>query len=136
MIDSRYRMNADEKAIVDYLKSWPKAFVSGREIARKVGGKHRYEEDRSWALPILMEMVNNGLVDTDGLGCYRLKRPDEKKKHHFQRHVSPHILRILRNSGKSFEGVTIEIDADEPDEPAQPIIEPLRPPTGNGSSVR
>ncbi|MDB6112347.1 MAG: hypothetical protein JWR69_4097 [Pedosphaera sp.] len=129
-------MNADEKAIVDYLKSWPKAFVSGREIARKVGGKHRYEQDRSWAVPILMEMVNNGLVDTDSMGCFRLKRQDEKKKHGFQRHVSPQILRILRNSGKSFEGVTIEIDVDEPDEPAQPEAESPNLPAGNGASAR
>jgi hypothetical protein len=125
-------MNADEKAIVDYLKSWPKSFVSGREIARKVGGKHRYEEDRSWAVPILMEMVNQGLVESDCMGSFRL-RHEEKKKNRFQRHVSPQILRILRNSGKSFAGVTIEIDSDEPDLPAGPGSQSSLPPTDNGN---
>jgi hypothetical protein len=130
-------MNADEKAIVDYLKGWPKSFISGREIARKVGGKQRYEEDRSWAMPILMEMVNNGLVDTDCMGSFRLRREeDKKKKHRFQRHVSPQILRILRNSGKSFEGVTIEIDQEEPDQPDQLEIKPSPPPTDNGALGR
>src|SRR5467141_2719962 len=106
-------MNADEKAIVDYLKGWPNAFVSGREIARKAGGKYRYEEDRSWAVPILMEMVTNGLLDSDCMGSFRLKhQEDKKKKYRFQRHVSPQILRILRSSGKSFEGVTIDLDLD------------------------
>ncbi len=39
-------MNSDEKDIIDYLKGWPNSFVSGKEIARKVGGKERYEDDR------------------------------------------------------------------------------------------
>lgn len=107
-------MLPDEKAIIEYLKGWPNTFVSGREIARKVGGRDRYEEDRGWALPILMEMARKGLLDCDYLGYYRLvQRKDSKKR--FRKFVSPEILRILRTSGKNFEGVVhnIEEDLDE-----------------------
>jgi|HubBroStandDraft_6_1064221.scaffolds.fasta_scaffold846765_2 hypothetical protein len=106
------RMNADEKDIVDYLKCWPKSYISGREIARKVGGKARYEEDRGWAIPILAQMVRIGLIETDSYGGFRLIQQDKKKKRN-PREVSPQILRILKSSGKSFDGITIDQDVGD-----------------------
>jgi len=35
-------LDADEQDIVNYLKSWPRQFVSGREIGRRAAGKRRY----------------------------------------------------------------------------------------------
>lgn len=104
-------MNEDEKAIIDYLKGWPNTFVSGKEIARKVGGKERYEEDRGWALPILTQLVRLGMVEPDNYGCYRLKVEDKKNRP--KTHVSPQILKILKSSGKSFETFTIDDGAEE-----------------------
>ena len=121
-------MNADEKAIIDYLKEWPSSFVSGREIARKVGGKERYEEDRGWAMPILAQMVRIGLVEADNYGHYRLKQEEKKKRQ--KTHVSPQILKILKSSGKSFDTFNIENDVDEPPVPTyQP---PTKLPAQNG----
>ena len=54
-----------EQDIIDYLKSWRGSFVSGKEIARKVGGKQRFEENHGWALPILTQMVRIGLMEKD-----------------------------------------------------------------------
>jgi hypothetical protein len=105
-------MNADEKDIIDYLKGWPHSYVSGREIARKVGGKARYEENRGWAIPILAQMVRLGMIEADAFGAFRLAQNDKKKKRHVQ-HVSPQVLRILKSSGKSFDGITIDHDTDE-----------------------
>lgn len=104
-------MNADEKAIIDYLKGWPNTFVSGREVARKVGGKERYNEDRGWALPILGQMVRLGMLEADQYGYYRLRVESRKKRE--KTHVSPQILRILKSSGKSFG--TFNLDSDEDD---------------------
>jgi hypothetical protein len=106
-------MHADEKAIIDYLKGWPGAYVSGKEIARKVGGKGRYEDDRGWAISILAQMVRLGWVEADSYGYFRLKAEDHKKKNN-RSHVSPQILRILKSSGKSFDGIVIDDDSDEP----------------------
>jgi hypothetical protein len=105
-------MTADEKAIIIYLKNWPNTFISGREIARKVSGRRRFEEDRGWAKPILLRMVQNGMIETDQLGQYRTKAEDPKKKQPKQ-HVSPQILRILKNSGKNFESIVIDEHEDE-----------------------
>jgi hypothetical protein len=105
-------MNAYEKEIIDYLKGWPHTFVSGRELARRVGGKARYEENRGWAIPILSQMVRLGLLETDAFGGFRIAEKDKKKKRHIE-HVSPQVLRILKSSGKSFDGITIDHEMDE-----------------------
>jgi len=106
-------MHADEKAILDYLKSWPHSFVSGREIARKACGKKRYEDERGWAVQVLIQLVQLGLVETDHLGCFKLIA-SEKEKSHAHRHVSPQLLKILKTSGKSFEGIEIGTSDDAP----------------------
>jgi hypothetical protein len=105
-------VNADEKAIIDYLKASPKTFISGREIARKVWGKARYEEDRYWAVPILAALVTKNWLETDCAGCFRIK-PEERKKKNIRRHVSPQILRILKSSGKSFDSIVLEFNDDD-----------------------
>jgi len=105
-------MHADEKAIIDYLKGWPSSFVSGKEIARKVGGRERYEEDRGWAIPILAQLVRLGMVESDYMGYFKLKAQDDKKKRN-QKHVSPQLLKILKSSGKSFDSIVIDSEAGE-----------------------
>jgi hypothetical protein len=106
-------MNADHKNIIDYLKGWPHSYVSGRELARKVGGKARFEENRGWAIPILAEMVRLGLIEADAHGAFRLAPGEKKKKRHMVEHVSPQVLRILKSSGKSFDGITIDDDMED-----------------------
>jgi hypothetical protein len=109
-------MHADEKAIVEYLRSWPTTFVSGREIAKKVGGRRRYEYDRDWAVNILAEMLRKGLLETDIQGYYRIsQKREERRKRRFNRPVAPQILRILKSSGKSFEGIMIDDEEEDED---------------------
>ena len=111
-------MTADQKIIIDYLKGWPKLFVSGREIARKAAGKRRYERDRGWAAGVLMEMVDERMLETDSLGAYRLRNAESTRTRSYGRHVSPQILRILKDSGKSLEGIVIDEDENDTEEPA------------------
>ena len=94
-------MQSDEMAIIDYLKGWPSSFVSGKEIARKVGGKKKYDEDRGWAIPILAQMVRRNILETDFLGAYRLK-PEEKQKNKRGRYVSPQILKSPQEQRQEF----------------------------------
>ncbi len=104
-------MSTDEKAIMDYLKSWPTSYVSGREIARKVGGKKRYEEDRGWAIPSLLQLVRLGLIEPDQYGGFRLRKVDKKRRP--TTHVSPQVMAILQKSGKKFEGISIDEDGED-----------------------
>jgi hypothetical protein len=115
-------MNADEKAIIEYLRGWPYSFISGKEIARKAGGKRRTEKEPGWAIPVLARMVRTGVLETDHLGHFRLNKEMERKKRE-SKHVSPQMLRILKSSGKSFEGIVIDEDEEEPPKdnlPAKP----------------
>ena len=94
-------MDAEEREVCIYLKSWSGVFVSGREIARRAGGKGRFRQDPNWAGPVLARLVEKGYVESDAGGHYRLT-PKEKKER-AKKWVSPQIKKILEQSGKVFE---------------------------------
>ena len=104
-------MSTDEREIIAYLKTVPNQLVSGREISRRVGGRERFELDSRWATPILRRMAERGWLESDPIGHYRLRQEDPKKKKS-KKHVSPEMLKILKKSGKSFDGISLD-DAGE-----------------------
>ena len=117
-------MTGDEKEILEYLKRWPDLFVSPKEIARKVGGKQRYEENRFWAVSILQEMTQKGWLEADYLGHYRVRPVETAKSEKKKRHVSPQILKILKGSGKDFNETFDLVEGEAPPTPDK------RPPPG------
>ncbi len=100
-------MDADERDICLYLKGWPGQFVSGREIARRAGGKWRYRDDPNWAMPVLYRLVEQGIIESDATAHFRLVRAKKKEKK--QRWISPQMKEILERSGKKFEE-TIQLE--------------------------
>jgi hypothetical protein len=104
-------MNADERDICNYLKSWPGQFVYGRDIARRAGGKWRFRKEPGWAAPVLARLVEQGIADSDSTGRYRLRVQKEKAK----KWTSPQIQQILDKSKKDFSGVIELEDADNAD---------------------
>lgn len=84
-------MDADEKDICDFLRSWPGQFVSHREICKRAGGKWRYREDQKWALPILTRMVEKGILESDASGHFRLLTEKKEKK----QSISPELQKLL-----------------------------------------
>jgi len=104
-------MDADELAICDFLRSWPRQFVATREICRRAGGTQRFREDPYWANQAILRLVEKGLLERDAAGHCRLAEPKEKKKG--AKWVSPQIKQILKQSGKGFEE---EMDLGDPDD--------------------
>ena len=104
-------MDADERDICLYLRSWPGQFISGREICRRASGKKRFREDPNWATPVLGRLVEKGLIDSDSTGHYRLRPRERKTKP--RKWLAPHVKKILRESGKDF-GQVVEIE--DPDD--------------------
>ncbi len=90
-------MSSDEREIFNYLQTWNGEFINAKEISRRAGTKRRYHEDPDWAKPILLTMVDNGLLEKDLNGRFRVK--PEKKKGHKQVWVSPDIEEILKEKG-------------------------------------
>ena len=108
-------MDAEEREICDFLKSWPGQFVAVREICRRAGGKWRYREDPNWALPVLARLLEQGVIESDTAAHYRLRALEKRGKS--RRWVAPHIKKILEESGK-------EIDAEASAETSGPVEKP------------
>lgn len=105
-------MDADEREVYYYLKSWGQEFVSTREIARRAGGKHKFRQTPDWAPPVIARMVERGILESDHGHRYRIK-PAPKNDEDKRRWVSPQVAKILKDSGKNFsETIVIEEEAD------------------------
>ena len=121
-------MTPDEQAVIDYLKQWPNTFVSGKEIARKIGGKEK-ADDRGWILSIMVQLLRLGLVEGDQYGHYKLKVEEKEEPQEEKLHIAPQILKILKSSGKRFDNVNLEAAT----EPQIPTYRPAsKPPAQNG----
>lgn len=97
-------MDPDETAICKYLEPWPGEYVSAQQISRQADGRRRFEMDPKWAYVVLTRLVDNGILEADGSGKYRLpatnspEKANEKKQP--ERWMSPQIKKILESRGK------------------------------------
>jgi hypothetical protein len=105
-------MDADEREVYYYVKSRRPKCVLDRDIARHVGGKRRFRYNPEWVKPVLLRMVERGILEIDAEGFYRLK-PMPKKETQGKRWASPHISELLKASGKAFKNVITVEDEDE-----------------------
>jgi len=102
-------MDADEKEIYRYLRADSGQFVPATSIGRRAGGKHKHRESPDWAKPVLLRMVERGILETDSAGAYRLKpipEPDGAR-----RWVSPELAELLRKSSNKFDSL-IQYEGD------------------------
>jgi len=104
-------MSSDEREIFNYLQTWGGEFINAKEVCRRAGTKRRYHEDPDWAKPILLSMVDNGLLEKDLNGRFRVK--PERKKGHNQKWISPDIEKILNEGGVNIDEETGNSVTDE-----------------------
>ena|SRR6267378_3527076 len=102
-------MDTDEREICTYLKACPGQWVSGREISRRASGKRRFREDPNWVAQPLNRLMEKAVIESDATGHYRLKAFEPRKKP--KKWISPHLKKILDQSGKTYE--IVELDAPE-----------------------
>jgi DNA-binding IclR family transcriptional regulator len=74
-------MDADEIEIVNYLQTWGNQYVSTKEICRRAN-KRRFSQDNYWAQEPLARLKDNGIVESDARGRYRLKPEAEEEGAH------------------------------------------------------
>jgi hypothetical protein len=103
-------MDADEREIFRFLKSWGREFIAAREICRRAGGRRRAQEEPDWAMPTLLRMAGRGILESDATGHFRIKPVSRKDRNKLL--VEPDIAKIPEDSGVKAE------DADDiaPDE--------------------
>jgi hypothetical protein len=67
-------MSYEETAIINFLKGSPNDYVARREIARKALKRTIFEEDPHWADAPLAALVDQGEVEQNESGHYKLKK--------------------------------------------------------------
>jgi hypothetical protein len=97
-------MNYEACQIRSFLEAHPEQFVSARVIARRVGGRERFQEDPQWANPILTGMVESGCLESNAQGGYRLRKV-EHTGDTTRMFLSPDVRRILEQSGMDLSKV-------------------------------
>ena len=105
-------MDDQERQIYYYVKSLRPKAVPARDISRRVGSKRRFHYNPEWANPVLLRMVERGILETDTEGSYRLK-PVPREQVEGKRWVTSEFAQILKASGKGLEGLIMPEDADE-----------------------
>jgi hypothetical protein len=110
-------MDADERDICNYLKTFPGQFVSAREISRRAGGKRRFREEPNWAYPVLSRMVEKAFIETDSTRHYRLPFAETKKDKN-KKWISPQIRKLLERN-KNVEHI-VEYTIDDGTDEAEP----------------
>jgi len=101
-------MDADEREVYFFLKGQTLQSVPADSICRYAGGKQRFRESPDWAKPVLLRMLERGIIEADSRGDYRLKPMPESKV--AKRWVAPHIAAILKKTGGKFDHVIKEED--------------------------
>ena len=67
-------MTYEETAIVNFLKGSPDDYVARREIARKALKRTVFEENPHWADAPLAALVDQGGVEQNDSGHYKIKK--------------------------------------------------------------
>jgi hypothetical protein len=94
-------LTTEEIEILHFLQSFPREFVSAKEISRRAGTKRRAREEPHWVRPFLTRLLHKELIETDDTGRYRCRQPKTERRK--KKWVSPQIAKILQKSGKTFE---------------------------------
>ena len=67
-------LDSDQREICAYLASWGDQWVPQVDIAKRAGGKRRFQEDPEWAVRMFPSLVESRLVESNSNGHYRLRR--------------------------------------------------------------
>jgi hypothetical protein len=67
-------MTYEEMAIMNFLKGSPEDYVARREIARKALKRTIFEENPHWADASLAALVDQGEVEQNESGHYKIKK--------------------------------------------------------------
>ena len=92
-------LGVDEKCVLQYLRNYPADFVTEMEVTRHADGRSRYLQDKHWAHIAFMQLLEAGLVDSDGSGRYRIHSSAPEKTGSKIKFLAPQIRDILEHNG-------------------------------------
>ena len=93
----------DENCVMQYLNNFPHELINVMEIARRAGSRARFLEDSHWANNALAQLLELGLVESDGNGKFRLKSDRPIAGGPAKKFIDPKLRQILENSGRNID---------------------------------
>jgi hypothetical protein len=103
-------MESTERDVYYYVRSRKPHHVALLEICRHAGGRRRGRYAPEWAKPVVLRMVEKGILQADSTGAYCLK-PVPKRDTKGKVWASAEILNTLKKHGKDF-GKVITSEGD------------------------
>ena len=99
----KIKVSLDAACVLQYLYLFPNDFLTETEIARRAGERSVFKENPRWAHVALSQLLDLKLVETDGLGRYRVNdvRPEEGGAS--KRFIAPHLRAILERKGGAID---------------------------------
>jgi len=103
-------MDADEREVYNYLESYHGQYVSVKEICRRASTKKRFAKEPDWAREVLNRMKDQGLVESNMGGRYRLKDEHGEK----EEHMSEDTAKIIEEGGQQGQtGITLDTEDED-----------------------
>src|ERR1051325_1065162 len=108
-------MTSAESEIYHYLKSHPERFTPVQQICRHAAGRKRYRREPEWAVPVLAQMQEQGIVESEDGAAFRLSRDfleglQARRKR--SRWIAPQLKQMLGAS----KALSSAISLENPDE--------------------
>lgn len=104
-------MDAEEREVYFFLKAQAPQYVPVNSVCRYAGGKQRFRDSPDWAKPVLLRMLERGIVEMDEpVGCRLKPMPQSNVR---KRWVAPQIADILKKSGRKFDQVIKQEDEED-----------------------
>jgi hypothetical protein len=103
MNTENWGISTDGNCVLQYLSNFPGEFISGMEIARRADGRERFAQDAHWAHVALAQLEEMKLVETDGLGRFRLPAGKSGTKGKPRKFIDPKLLDILSHSNRKID---------------------------------
>jgi len=72
-------MNEQSHEILNFLRANPEVYFNRKEIAKKAVHRSVYEENPHWVTAPLAGLVNDGMVEQNDEGHYRIKQEQDSK---------------------------------------------------------
>jgi len=96
-------LGADENCVLQYLRNFPDAFITEMEITGHADGRKRFMENRHWAHRPLTQLLELGLVETDGFGRYQIHSAASRIACLKRKFLAPQLRDILEHSDHKFD---------------------------------
>lgn len=68
-------MTSEGLTILQFMQSDSEAWYSRKEISRRAVSRKEFEENPQWATAALAALMNDGIIETNPAGLYRITPP-------------------------------------------------------------